>query len=155
MAIDYNCLMDTPMSVAECMKILMREIGFKPEAQKPSAWLMDENLATADVRTIEPSSFPSQMCEEHCGFQPRLRIRMRPYLSGRYAVQGSHTILRTVDAMLRNTQGDLAFWLELERLHLLRRDGKVVVRDDIEEHWNRENIERFITVPYEFKVLRP
>jgi len=153
MAIDFVCCADTALTVVECKKLLMRELGLTVSTQKPNSWLINEGT-TVTVQNVADVFGRGRVEREIFGFNPRITIEMRPVLSGPYSELGSQTIMKTVDSMLRNTDGDVGFSVENERALLVRRDGVVYVRDNFVEHLRAENLE-LITVPYQFKPLRP
>ena len=152
MAIDYNCGADTPMSVLECKKLLMRELGLWVSTQHPDLWLVDAGT-TVVVQGVDQLFNRGELHREAYGFTPRIAIMMRPVF-GRHSEQGMQTIMRTVDLMLHATDGDFGFSYECERVLLLRRNGKVFVRENYYNHINKERLE-LITVPYQFKALKP
>ena len=152
MAIDYRCGADTPMSVLECKKLLMYELGLRVSTQHPDLWLVGEGV-TVVVQDVNQVFSRGELHREAYGFTPRIVIAMRPVF-GSHSEQGMQTIMRTVDLMLHATDGDFGFSYECERVLLLRRNGKVFVRENYLDHINKEDIAR-ITVPYQFKALKP
>jgi hypothetical protein len=152
-SIDYDCSADASMSVSECKELLMREMGLWISKQRPDLWLVNE-CTTVVVQEGSKVFGGARVQREVYGFTPRLVITMRPTLSASYYDQSMQTVMRTVHLMLCNTEGDLGFSYECERLLLLRRDRKVVVRDNYLEHINQEQLS-YITVPYQFGRLVP
>lgn len=150
MAMDYDFSVDTTMTVAECKKLLTRELGLQVSPQRPDRWLVDAGT-TVTVNAMDERSPGMRLCREVYGFVPRLGITMRPVMS---LESGFVTIMGVVDLMLRSTQGDAGFSLEIERVLLLRRQGEVSVREDFRRHMSEQDLLR-ISVPYRFKALKP
>jgi hypothetical protein len=152
-SIDYDCSADASMSVYECKELLKREIGLWISKQRPDLWLVNEGT-TVVVQEASKIFNGARMQQEVYGFAPRLVITMRPTLSASHYDRSMQTVMRTVDLMLCNSERDLGFSYECERLLLLRRDRKVVVRENYLEHISQEQLS-CITVPYQFGRLVP
>jgi hypothetical protein len=153
MAVDYEFGADTKMSVPECTKKLIRELGLKTWPEGPHVRLYNDGV-TLIVMNGDASPPGKQLALEAFGFVPTLRVSFRPRLGGPNMELGAQTMMRVVDLLLRSTDGDAGFAVEFERVLLLRRSGRLYARDDFE---NYLNIDQFamIGLPCERKALRP
>jgi hypothetical protein len=160
MAIDYHLAIDASMTVLECVKLLTRELGLEArfesarEGARPVHWLRNSGLRSMYVMEGDGNPHGLRLCVEVFGFTPAVLIAMRPSWDHDLYERGMTTMMRTVDLVLRSSKGDVGFAYEFERVHLLRRSGKLYVREDFEKHMNAEEL-AYITLPFERKALRP
>lgn len=151
MAIDYFCFANTDYTAGECRKFLVRDLGLVIARSRPPDWLENE-ATTVIVQDCDPAQH--QVLADMFGFAPRISILMRPVLSARWIESGMQTIVRVVDCMLRNTEGDIGFSVEYERVLLLRRGNTVQIRDDFDERLGR-GLESLISLPSQSKSFSP
>ncbi len=153
MAIYYELGADTKMSVPECSKKLIAEFGLRVRSEGPHVWLYNDGV-TVTVLPGDANEHGKRLALEAFGFAPTLLVSFRPVLGGPNMELGVQTMMRIVDLMLCSTTGDTGFAMEFERVLLLRRNGKLYVRDDFESELNTERL-AMISLPYERKALRP
>jgi hypothetical protein len=153
MAVDYQFGADTTMSVPECTKKLIRELGLITSPEGPHVRLYNDGV-TLTVKHGDATASGKQLALESFGFVPTLRISFRPRLGGPHMELGARTMMRVVDLMLRSTTGDVGFATEFESVLLLRHSGRLYARDDFENHLNSEQL-ALISLPHERKALRP
>ena len=153
MAIDYEFVADTSMSVTECRSLLVRELALQVFPEHPNPWLANSGT-TVIARPFEERVFAREVSMEVFGFLPTLKVTIRPVLSAAQFELGAQTTMRVVDLMLRSTTGNAAFALEYERVLLLRKDGVLYAREDFTNHLNAEDL-AMISLPYRFAPLRP
>lgn len=151
MAIDYFCCANIDLSAGWCRKFLVHDLGLVIPRGRPQDWLENE-AATVIVRDCDPVK--PQVPIDMFGFAPQVSILMRPVLSARWLELGMQTIVRVVDCMLRNTQGDIGFSIEYERVLLLRHGNSVDIRDDFDERLGR-GLASLISVPLQSKAFSP
>jgi hypothetical protein len=153
MAVDYQFCADTNMSVSECAKKLIRDLGVRTSPEGPHVRLYNDGVALT-VKHGNATVPGKQLALESFGFVPSLRVSFRPRLGGPHNELGMQTMMRAVDLMLRTDEGDAGFAKEFERVLLLRRSGRLYARDTFENHLNPEDL-AMISLPYERKALRP
>ncbi len=153
MAIYYEFGADTKMSVPECAKKLIQELGLTTWPEGPHVRLYNDGV-TLTVMHGDATAPGKRLALEAFGFVPTLRVSFRPSLGGPNMELGAQTMMRVVDLLLRSTDGDAGFAKEFERVLLLRRGGRLYARDDFENHLNPEQF-AMISLPYERKALRP
>jgi hypothetical protein len=159
MAIDYELAIDSSMTVPECVKLLTQEFGLEArfgarlEGARPVHWLRNSGLRSMFVADGDVTPQGVRLCTETFGFTPAVRVTMRMSTDHLYE-HGMTTMMRTVDLILRSTSGDVGFSYEFERIYILRRSGRLYVREDFEKHLRAQDLAH-ITLPYERKALRP
>ncbi len=160
MAIDYELAIDMSMTVPACVKLLTHELGLEArleavrEGARPLNRLYNSGLRSMIVAEGDASPHGLRLCIETFGFTPAVRVAMRPSWDHKLYERGMETMMRTVDLVLRSTGGDVGFSYEFERVHILRRNGGLYVRDDFEKHLRAQDL-AFIRLPYQRKALRP
>jgi hypothetical protein len=153
MAVDYEIALTDSMSVHECAKQLVGNLGLVWQREGVPLRLYNDGVAVT-VLTADANPFGRKLALEAFGFAPTLHLSMRPVLGGPNMDLGVQTMMRIVDLLLRSTDGDVGFASEFERVLLLRRSGQLYARDDFENYLNTERL-GMISLPYERKALRP
>jgi hypothetical protein len=146
MAIDYEFAVQDSIAPLECSKTLSHRLKLNAMAEGGRVRLYNQGLRVL-VEAGDKTPSVRTLCSDVFGFAPGWAISMRPVLSDEHYELAIKTMMQVVELMFSTTKGDAGFSYEFERVHMLRKNGTLYLREDFESHRRAEDL-AWITQPY-------
>jgi hypothetical protein len=144
--------MATALSVDEVHDMLRDKLGFvtrevRHKRYRPTLYTTNDGLTIETYAEERP-----EFIEETFGFRPTVHVDLELARGQEPGFEeGALNRIRVVDWLLNNVEGDAVLLHNYDLSVLLRRNGKVWLRED-RRFWNDEHLS-LLTVPYEWRKL--